>query len=663
MNVTNSWSPEGRISAKTGENAHNEPKRPSLLFAPFRALSWQRSLLSEDRSVSGRLLLGLSAGLGLFSFAALLASHNIADWDLWAKLALGAHVWHFGTLPHHDVFAFTPVLPEYVDHEWGAGTIFFGLLKCFGPASLMWLKIALASGTVIISLAAGRRAGCGWPPLFFLAIPAAGCVLFGYVPVIRSHAFTFFFFAIVLFCLEEIVMMDAPPRRAVDDSPNVDGPPSPFARGERRGERFAFALPWNSASSAQAKSCALRRYWPAMMIPGIILIWVNVHGGFVAGLGTIGVYTALSFWPTLQSVCSVEKTSQSPISAFIAPLRIYFRPRVRAEVAERQTSERTARGPTIVLLAVAFASLALTCVNPYGLKFWSYLLPAVMAKRPSIREWQPLPLFGLDMFVIFRALFLLVVCSLVAGWKRVEKKSWTGLIMLAITAFLAWRSRRHLPFFGIAALAFAGPYLEATLLRLCSIKSRNPVSVPSFGMRRLLTAVAGLYLVLGLYAATVWVPQDSLQVLAPIGDDPVREADILTRAQAEGNLAIPFNWGSYTAWRLYPKIKVSMDGRYEAAFPESTFQLNTDFFEKRGPAWNRLIQQHPVDYIILDLSQGRLRPEDLLQHGYVLVWQTPGLSALMALQKHAPRLIEVAKNLPPTTINPLDASIAENWWR
>src|SRR5215831_6936900 len=100
-------------------------------------------------------VLALASVLGLFSFGIILAAHNITDADLWAKLALGAHVWKYGSLPQHDSFAFTPTLPEYVDHEWGAGTIFFGLLKFLGPSALMWLKILLAFGTVAMAVLTG----------------------------------------------------------------------------------------------------------------------------------------------------------------------------------------------------------------------------------------------------------------------------------------------------------------------------------------------------------------------------------------------------------------------------------------------------------------------------------------------------------------------------
>jgi hypothetical protein len=142
----------------------------------------------------------------------------------------------------------------------------------------------------------------------------------------------------------------------------------------------------------------------------------------------------------------------------------------------------------------------------------------------------------------------------------------------------------------------------------------------------------------------------------------VREVDILSLAQAEGNLAMPFEWGCYCSWRLYPHIKISMDGRYETTFPESTFDLNLNFYEKSGSDWDRLIRDYQVDYVILELARTRLRPEDLLGRGYALIWLDPGHSALMALQKHADKLRRTAAGLPPTTIDPLDASIPDHWW-
>ena len=517
---------------------------------------------TNSQNAPDRILCRLTILLGMFSFGVVLAAHNITDADLWNKLAIGAHVWKYGTVPLRDTFAFTPVLPRYIEHEWGAGTIFFGVLKFFGPAGLMTLKILLAFGALGAAMATGRKLGCTRETLLVLAIPASACVLLGYIPTLRSHTFTYCFFAVTLLGLGEI----------------------------RAG-----------------------RKWPVYVLPMMMFFWSNVHGGFMAGLGAIAVYTAFALFTRRQ----------------IKPC-----------------------------LFAAVACGAVTLINIYGLKFWTYLLPALFNPRPRIAEWQALPLFANDVFLSFRILFALVLLLLLATWRRTEKKSWPGLTLLALTAVLAWHSRRHAPFFGVAALAFAGPFLQTALAGLAARLPQNwgTIFKPTL-------AVAALYGGVAVFVAAHSLPNASFVLLSPVGHDPVREVDILSRAQVAGNLATPFGWGGYCSWRLYPRIKVSMDSRYETTYPESTFKLDDDFYEKRGTNWDRLIRDYPVDYVILEYTQERLRPQDLLSYGYVLIWVTEGHSALLALQKHAAQLQRVAAELPPTTINPVDASIPYGWGR
>jgi hypothetical protein len=246
-----------------------------------------------------------------------------------------------------------------------------------------------------------------------------------------------------------------------------------------------------------------------------------------------------------------------------------------------------------------------------------------------------------------------VVLLLIVTWRRTEKKSWAGLVMLGVTALLAWRSRRHAPFFAVATLAFIGPFLQSGFAM---------VALPWKAKIRPAFAVAILYGAIAIYVALFFLPRASWIVLAPVGHDPVREMDILSRAGVSGNLATPFGWGCYCAWRLHPAIKISMDGRYETTYPEATFQMNNDFYDKQGTNWDRLIREYPVDFVLLGLNEERLRPEDLYDHGYVLIWMDEGQSALLALEKHAAHLKQVVSELPPTTINPLDASIPDKWW-
>ena len=494
-------------------------------------------IASQSRFVQGLIVL-----LGAFAFAVILAFHNIADGDLWAKLAIGSWLWNTGHLLRHDVFAFTPTLPKYIDHEWGAGFVFYTLLRWFGPSSLIVLRMVLALGLLALGFRTGQRQGCDANILLLLAIPAAACILTGYIPVARSHVFTFFLFAATIFCLEEW----------------------------RHGAR-----------------------WPVAILPVLILLWANLHGGFVVGLAAIFLYAAASV---------ISKDRAVPM----------------------------------VLTAAACA--VVTLVNPYGMDFWRYLIPALLHPRLRIQEWRPLPPLAWDDFWGFRLLFVLTVFALVAGWKRVERKNWPGLAVLALTAFMGWRSRRHGPFLGAAALAYAGPYFQAV-----------------WGRRfNLLPATGLLYTAIAFWVAIRLLPEASLYPLSPIGDYPVREADILALAGAKGNAATPFAWGSYASWRLYPNIKISMDGRYETTYPESTFDLNNAFYDHQGD-WLQLCREFKVDYVILDLQTELLRPEALQAAGYVLITNVENVSALLCLPEHAPLLQKTAASLSPdNTIDPFD---------
>jgi hypothetical protein len=490
-----------------------------------------------------RFLQGLIVLLGVFALAVVLAFHNITDGDLWAKLAIGSRLWNTGHLLRHDVFAFTPTLPQYIDHEWGAGVVFYTLLQWFGSSSLVVLRTVLAVGLLALAFRTGQREGCDENVLLLLAIPAAACILTGYIPVARSHVFTFFLFAATLFCLEEW----------------------------RHGAR-----------------------WPVGVLPLIILAWANLHGGFVVGLGAIFLYT-------LASVISRDRA--------------------------------------VLIVITAFACCLITLINPYGLDFWRYLIPALLHPRLRIQEWRPLPPLAWDDFWGFRLLFVLTAAALAFGWKRVERKNWPGLAVLAVMALMGWRSRRHGPFLGVAALAYAGPYFQTLWGRRLNL---------------LLPATGFVYAAIAIWVAFRFLPDASLYPLSPIGEDPVREVDILARASVQGNAATPFGWGSYISWRLYPNVKISMDGRYETTYPESTFDLNNAFYDHRGD-WFRLCREFKVDYVILDLQSEQLRPEPLEAAGYVLITNVANVSALLCLPEHAAVLQKAARELPPdSTMDPFD---------
>jgi hypothetical protein len=428
-----------------------------------------------------KLLVAGTLALGVFAFGVVLAYHCIADGDLWARLAVGRHFFETGSVMRHDVFAFTPTLPEWIDHEWGAGVVFWALW----PVGLMPFKIGTGCAVLAVAMTAARRGGASWPGLLLLAIPCAVTVLPGFVTVVRSHVLTYFFFAVTLLCLEA------------------------------------------------------KRPW--FVVP-VMLVWANVHGGFIVGLIAIALYA------------------------------------------------RSRQG-----LLVLLAAVAVTLVNPYGWRYWRFLVPAWLHPRADIPEWGLMPVWGLDPYFGFRILFVIAAALVVAGWKRLTLP---GLVMLALTAVAGWAHRRHAPFFGVAALVYLAPAVELKRVRL--------------------EFVAGVYVAWAAALGWRFLPGASLLPATPEGFYPVKAVELL-RGRT-GNLAAPFRWGSYASWKLWPGVKVSMDGRYEEVYPDATFEMNRDFFYRQGKDWDRLLRQHEVDFIILELRTTRVELPDLERRGYRLVW-------------------------------------------
>ncbi len=511
---------------------------------------------TTSRFSNEQILTLLTLVLGIFSYVVILLHHNIADGDMWARLVAGACAFHGGSVAEVDFLAYTPVLPEWIDHEWGAGLAFYSLTTWFGSGSLMMLKVLMALGTIAIALFYGFRRICHWPTIILLAILSALTILPGFVPVVRSHVFTYFFFAADIFLLDKA----------------------------RSGHK-----------------------WPMIAGPVVMLVWANVHGGFVAGLGVMGLFAVYSML-----------------------LRQH---------------------PRTMIITVMLSFLA-TFINPYGLKYWIYLVPALLQKRPDITEWHPMPLWENDLFMGFRILCILAIIVILLGWKTDGKKrDWMGLFLMALTAYLGWRHRRHAPFFGIACMMFLAPFITGTVRRFApAARSSSVPAVCIFVLMASLTALTAGFV----------LPGASLQVLAPVGFYPVREVDILQQAGVEGNVAVPFRWGSYTAWRLYPNVKVSMDGRYETAYPEETFLKNHNFFRRIGKDWHRLVNEHETHFVMIDKTRLALVLNDLRAAGFKLVWNGES-SALFARAPYAARLRVTAGKLPPQTADPLSKEKIESW--
>lgn len=276
---------------------------------------------------------------------------------------------------------------------------------------------------------------------------------------------------------------------------------------------------------------APRALWLA---PPIFAVWANLHGGFMAGLA------ALAIWAVVRAA--------RPLGS--AP---------RGEALARRLGSLA---PPLV------ASVAATLVNPYGVQLWRFL-PSGMLSRPELDEWNTIQIVAFE-----GAAYLVVLTAAAAGliWSR-RPRSAAMIAVFVFAACLPLVARRHAPLFALAALVVSGEHVADACSRW--VARRWPAAVRSRGdARRPLLAALAFAEAAVLLALTI--PQ-----LRRIDVDraiyPVDAVARLGASGVAGNLAVFFDWGGYALWHLAPRVKVSIDGRRETAYPADVYWENLAF--------------------------------------------------------------------------------------
>lgn len=61
---------------------------------------------------------------------------------------------------------------------------------------------------------------------------------------------------------------------------------------------------------------------------------------------------------------------------------------------------------------------------------------------------------------------------------------------------------------------------------------------------------------------------------------------------------VPYDWGAYVMWRLGPAVKISMDSRYEVAYPPWRLDEDDQFYFAR-PGWQEILEKYPTDLVLV----------------------------------------------------------------
>lgn len=425
--------------------------------------------------------------------------HTVADYDMGWQLATGRYVVQHHQIPRTDVLSFTSAGKPWA-YPPLAGVLFYLTYTAFGYAGLSWF-CALACLAVVAYLV--RRGDIGSAVLAMLAVQSIAART---AP--RADLFSTVFFALFL------------------------------------GELWAY-------------HCSMRsRPW---LLPVIMLLWVNLHPGFIAGVGVIGAYLLLE----ISDLLFAERRQ-----AALLRLRIW---------------------PWLAACGMA------TLVNPWGPKIYVASLTLSGLAAPAqgmlnsntfIGEFQGVPLSShlLYQLIDIRHMengftWLLLLALVVVGlflWKQQ-----VGAALIALLAlYFGLAHARYMGMFAITVATLGGTLLSELFVGSTSIistvetekttASRIRVPIPiAIIVTAIFCAVSLLHIVDFVSSRTYVVFNADWRFGAGVSSwFPAHAAAFIQREQLPGNIFEEYALGGYAAWTLGPEYPDFIDGRGDRLSPD-----------------------------------------------------------------------------------------------
>ena len=423
-----------------------------------------------------RLFLILATVALIYGFLAGL--RTVSEFDLGWQLATGRWVVQNHHVPSTDVFSYTAQGKPWI-YPVGAGLVFYAAYLIGSYGLISWIGAAACVGTVALLLRRGHAVRAG---IAILAIP-----LLAWRTSPRADMFTVVLFAAFL------------------------------------------SLLWENYQTGTA------RLW---LLPLLMVAWVNVHLGFVAGLALIVAYVGIEL---LEMILGDER--------------------------RRAASERL-RHASVWLVGTALITVA----NPWGWEVYRALLlqeRALGQQQLNITEWSGVPMTwtafatALSLSKTQGAIYLLLIIAMVAAAVALLKGQFGAAILLLGAVYPAIRHVRMSAIFACVVVVVGGSVLAPAILELGTWVQRPKMrSIAAYAAVGVLAALAFVrcfdlatnrHYVRGIEESTFgaglgwWFPE--------------RAAEFVERENLAAEIFNSYDEGGYITWRLGPKYRDYVDGR------------------------------------------------------------------------------------------------------
>lgn len=553
---------------------------PQTLSEPVSLAAW------IDRGIVAAVVLACAVALSL----------NVADPDLWGHVQYGSDALAHG-LPATTTYSYVAEGYPWINHEIIAEYLLAIGADKLGGSGLLFVKCLLGLAVVAAILRRALQQGAGLIAACALTLLIA--VTLGSHWSLRPQLVSYTSFALLLALLSYAfdgwegqwqLSLDGLRRWQFGNRFAAPGTPQ---------RAFPTANPIEQEQPLTYSSARLRVLW---LVPPLMILWTNSHGGFLAGLCV--------YWAYLGLRC-LEAISRKG---------------------------RTAGGLVLRLGLMGAAAGLATFVNPYGPHFHLWLFHDLKVPRPEILEWRAPELFNLQ-FLPFWLVTMVAVAAIAFTRKT---RDFTHLVILGLILWQALLHHRHIAFLAIAIGWWLPLHIDSLLIRMgighrfkSDEEQRFGWSSPeesAFGAAfsprmqqffAILLAVAigicGFQLIRRL--GTLRVNRDTY---------PVEAIDYIARRDLNGKLVCTFNWAQYALAALGPRdgqpgCLVQIDGRCRTSYSQEMLDMHFDFIlGDVGPAERyRDPQSPPFDAArVLDVNRPDLVLISRLQEPSVQVMQS-----------------------------------------
>jgi hypothetical protein len=460
----------------------------------------------------------------IFAISSLFLLRNIYDPDFFWHIKTGEWIWQHKSFPSGDPFAYTsPGHHTSREHFiltsfWLSQVTYHLYYLAGGLAGIAFLRFLIA-GALLYAMWK-RRHGDNIIYMGLMLIFLT-CFLKQF-PIERPQVFSFLFFAILLYMLEII----------------------------------------------KGKSHQSRGRLIFFLFPVLMLIWANMHPGFIVGQATIILYIIMEGIKFLHP-------SFSPI--------------------EKQDYKR--------LCLAAASGIIFSLINPNTYQvwqeYWTYNVPVehwnlgadyLSSVNPDYMSSIQYFLWSYDYTVVLYWLILiLTIAAIVANLRKTDI---TDLTLLISTGFASFFTARYSFFFMAAALPVVARHFSRD-----RVLKFSRVVIPAIAL------FSGIF-----FSWEERINIESLRSGLKIDNYlcPVSAADFIISSDIRGNMYNVYAWGGYLIWRLAPGRQVFIDPRdiFEDIGRESFIMDNANRDEIAGmPIWKDIVRARGIEYIVIPIAR------------------------------------------------------------